>query len=228
MTKLWFAYDLDKDVENFIKGAHSQNNSKPTKLQQTYIDKHGTVYAEDTIRTFLQDYIQTSGFDASATVQRVEREWRKIETVFFERVEKMFGIVYPVPEIGVYISTNSRCAYNIEKGYFFVSSVRSSSSMLLLSSNMILMHELLHFYTWQAFYSRLKQFGVDDSRYNDVKESLTELLNIEFADLMPEAHDEGYPQHAEMRQVVRKSWLATKDIRRTVLDALSIPNAVLE
>ncbi len=79
------------------------------------------------------------------------------------------------------------------------------------------MHELLHFYTWQTLHDELVGQGIDEKRYNDVKESLTELLNIEYADLMGGTIDDGYAQHAEMRKKVRELWLATKDLRGTIL-----------
>lgn len=216
MTRLRFAYDLNKDVENFLQGTRSKNNPKPTKLQQAYLDMYGPVYSEESVRAFLSVHNQTTDFDGLESAQRVEQDWRKIEEVFFKRAEEMFGISFPISEISVYVSTNGRSTYNVEGGYFFVYAGASST-------NRIIMHELLHFYTQNAFRTRLEQLGVDANRYNDVKESLTELLNVEFVDLMDGAHDEGYPQHAEMRQIVRASWMATKDVWRTILDALSIP-----
>ncbi len=215
MTRLRFFYDLDKDVENFLKGTRSKNNPKPTKLQQAYLDMYDPTYTEERVRAFLYAHNQISGFDAQDSVQRIEQNWRKIEPAFFERVEEIFGIQYPIPEISVYLSTNGRSTYNIDGGYFFVYTEASST-------NRIIMHELFHFYTQQAFRAKLEELGVGADRYNDIKESLTELLNIEFVDLMDGANDDGYPQHAEMRQAVRISWIATKDIWRTILDALSI------
>lgn len=216
MTRLTFSYDLERDVENFLKGIRSQNNPKPTNLQQAYIDKNGAVYTEETVHAFLQTHNQEFGFDAPASVQKVEQEWRGIETIFFERIEKIFCIAYPISEIAVHLSTNGRSTYNIDGGYFFVYTGANST-------NRIIMHELFHFYTQQAFRAKLEHLGVESHRYNDVKESLTELLNIEFSDLMNGVRDEGYPQHKEMRQTIHDSWLATKDIWRTILEALSIP-----
>ena len=62
-----------------------------------------------------------------------------------------------------------------------------------------IMHELLHFYTLKAFAKRSEELGLTLMQYNDVKESLTVLLNTEFKDLMGDAVDNGYPQHQNMR-----------------------------
>lgn len=215
MTTLEFAYDFDKDVENFLRGTRSVNSAKPTKLQRAYIDKNGPDYNEELVRWFIREYIQESGFDAEAAVRAIEGKWRPIEDDFFRRIEEIFGISYPASKITVYITTNGRCTYRIEDGYFFVYANTNYP-------NMTIMHELLHFYTWEAFHTELEGKGVTPEQYNAVKESLTELLNSEFADLMGEAHDDGYTQHAEMRKEVAQRWSETKDMRRTVFGALSL------
>jgi hypothetical protein len=43
---------------------------------------------------------------------------------------------------------------------------------------------------------------------------MTELLNLEFFDLM-EANEVGYPQHQELRIKVREFWLVDKNIKNT-------------
>jgi hypothetical protein len=62
------------------------------------------------------------------------------------------------------------------------------------------MHELLHFYTWHTFGKKLLDQGLLKLVYNNIKESLTEILNLEFSDLMGGKLDSGYPQHQAMRQ----------------------------
>ena len=46
MTKVVFKYDLNKDVDNFIRGTRAKNSSKPTNLQEAYIAQNGTDYLE--------------------------------------------------------------------------------------------------------------------------------------------------------------------------------------
>jgi len=54
---------------------------------------------------------------------------------------------------------------------------------------------LFHFYTHRKYES----LNIERQKFNDIKESLTVLLNTEFKDLMSEAFDNGYPQHQQMR-----------------------------
>ncbi len=66
------------------------------------------------------------------------------------------------------------------------------------------MHELLHFYTWHAFHEELDNKGVSKEKYNDIKESLTELLNLDFKELMGTHIDKGYSQHKDLRLKVKQ------------------------
>lgn len=209
MFKVYFKYNLDKDVDNFLRATKSVNNSTPTKLQQLYIEKHGNIYNHTTVKTFIEEYIRDNHLNLSEIVATIEKKWRQTEEAFITKTENLFKITYPTKSIIAYLSTNGRCTYNIQDNYFFV-------FINAKSSNAHIMHELLHFYTWYAFHDELIKQGIDEKRYNDIKESLTELLNVEYADLMNGIIDDGYPQHARMRQKVRELWLATKDLRKTV------------
>ena len=75
------------------------------------------------------------------------------------------------------------------------------------------MHELWHFYTWEKFGER-EMIGLGMNKYNDVKEALTILLNLECSDLM-NAKDFGYPQHQNLRKIIADTWLKTKNIEGT-------------
>lgn len=212
MLTLEFNYDLDKDIENFIYGTRAVNISSPTKLQQKYIDKHGTNYEEQQVREFIKSHISETNLDTEKSVRVVEENWKKIEKEFIPRVEQLFDITYPSSTICVNLTTNQRCSYNIGEGFFFVNP--------LTGSNSTIMHELFHFYTWEAFHDDLTRIGIDKPQYNDIKESLTVLLNIEFVDLMDGDYDHGYPQHSEMRQKITKLWLETKDLRKVIFNII--------
>ena len=186
--KLHFAYNIEKDIENFINGTRAVNSKKPTKFQTSFSEKYGDNFEKEKVKIFIEEQDKINGFDANKEIVAVEERWKIAKPIFIERVEKIFGISYPVPIITVYLTHNERCTYNIEQDYFFV---RIGSEF----SNNTIMHELLHFYTWHAFGKKLLDEGLSKLAYNDVKESLTELLNLEFSDLLNGKRDEGYPQN---------------------------------
>ncbi len=211
--KLHFAYNKEKDIENFINGTRAVNSKKPTKFQTAFSEKHGDNFEPEKVKAFIAEQDKINGFSANKEIVAVNERWKIAEPIFIERVEKIFGISYPTPIITVYLTHNERCTYNIEQNYFFV---RIGSEF----SNNTLMHELLHFYTWHAFGKKLIDEGLSKLAYNDIKESLTELLNLEFSDLMNGELDTGYPQHQEMRAEVKKLWLEKKDVKSVADDIL--------
>lgn len=197
--KLHFAHDIDKDIENFINGTRAVNSKKPTKFQITFSEKYGENFEAEKVKFFIGEQDKINGFDASREIIAIEKRWKIAEPIFIEHVEKIFNIFYPAPIITVYLTHNERCTYNIDQNYFFV---RIGTEF----SNNTIMHELLHFYTWHAFGKKLIDKGLSKSGYNDIKESLTELLNLEFSDLLNGKPDTGYPQHQEIRSKIRKLW----------------------
>jgi hypothetical protein len=74
------------------------------------------------------------------------------------------------------------------------------------------MHELWHFYTWYKF-GEDEQERLGMEKYNDIKEALTVLLNVECEHLLPEGvTDYGYPQHQELRKEILSLWQENPDI----------------
>lgn len=211
--KLHFTYNIEKDIENFINGTRAVNSKKPTKFQVAFSEKYGDNFEVEKVKDFIAEQDTITGFDASKEIVAIEERWKIAEPIFIKRMEKIFDISYPAPIITVYLTHNERCTYNIEQNYFFV--IIGSEF-----SNNTLMHELLHFYTWHAFGKKLLDEGFSKLAYNDIKESLTELLNLEFSDLMNGKLDTGYPQHQEMRAEIKKLWLEKKGIKAIIDDIL--------
>lgn len=201
--KLNFKYDLEKDIENFIKSAKSVNSKKPTGVMQKYIDTYGENFVAENLKKFITEILKE--VDANQIISDITSRWSDIEDEFIVRSEKIFGCSYPVEEVTVFLTTNSRCTYNTIEKYFFVSIPRADVA------HVTIMHELFHFYTKEAFESVISK-----EKYNDIKEALTVLINIEYADLMGDAKDEGYPQHAEMRQTITNLWTEGKNMKEMV------------
>ncbi len=207
--KLNFTYNIDKDIENVINGTRAVNSKKPTKFQNLFTGQYGDSFEAQKIEAFIEEQDKINNFDASKEIVAIEERWKIVEPTFIERVEKTFSISYPSPTITVYLTHNERCTYNIEQNYFFV---RIGSGF----SNNTIMHELLHFYTWHAFGKKLLDDGLSKLEYNDIKESLTELLNLEFSDLLNGKPDSGYPQHLEIRSEIHNMWLEKKELTQII------------
>lgn len=198
-------YDLEKDKENFLNSLRSKNNPTPTTLHKEYFAIYGEDIKEEKVEKFLKEKSEETHLTEKG--KGITKEWMQVEATFAMRAAKIFGV--KIEETIAYLTTNQRCTYNLTERYFFVYGESKSPIRNI-------MHELLHFYTYDALYKELAQKGVGGKEYNDIKESLTELLNIEFSELMRGFRDEGYPQHQEMRKRIRSLWTESHDVRKVI------------
>ena len=134
----------------------------------------------------------------------LQKNWDLVNSEFENRANKIFGIKIE-DTISAYLTITGRFPYNVENKYFYVSAKNTNA-------NTIAMHELWHFYTWKKFGDQIEKIG--SQKYNDIKESLTVLLNIECADLMGGVVDAGYSQHQDLRKGIADMWKKTKDIEK--------------
>lgn len=210
-----FKYDIDKDVENFVKSTKSVNSKEPTKFFLLFLREFNnpTVVNELDVKKFVENYIKKNNVNTQEKTDELQKRWGDIEAESITRLERIFKIKYPSNEVTAYLTTNERCTYNTKENYFFV-------NLNNIQSNRTVIHELFHFYTWHAIHEELTSKGVTASQYNDIKESLTDLLNLEFKDLLDGAIDRGYPQHQEIRAKIRDLWEFEKDINKLVLNLI--------
>jgi len=203
--KVTFTYDAQKDLWCVLnKGKTSLNSQHATKQYEGLVAEYGENFTPENAAEFIDSYISSHGFDVGNYIDTYQKDWDSIAVEFQSRAEALFKTTLPESITG-YLTINSRCPYSITNNYFFV-------AMPTPSSRRTAMHELWHFYTWHAF-------GVDQEeklgkqKYNEIKESLTVLLNIECADLLPPGIvDAGYPQHQELRGRIVEFWNSNKDM----------------
>jgi len=200
-----FTYSKDKDIWCLLnKGKSSNNSQNPTKQYVELTTKFGDNPTENNTALFIDEYIKSNHIDIQKILIDFQTNWENISAEFHKRAEAIFGIKLQ-QDITVYTTINSRCPYSIQDNSFYV-------SLQSLCAPKTVIHELWHFYTWYGL-------GIDQEekigkqKYNDLKEALTVLLNIEFKYLLPEGViDQGYPQHSELRQKIIQLWNVEKDI----------------
>ncbi|MFH2013518.1 MAG: hypothetical protein ABIJ17_00940 [Patescibacteria group bacterium] len=207
--KLIFKYDIDKDIENYYIVSKSVNLSK---RRDEYEAKFGKILDNENLRKFINQITIENKINFEEIINKFENLWQPINDGFFDRIFKIFKINLPVNLITVYLTTNDRCGYSIENNYFFISAGTKCPKLTIL-------HELFHFYTWYALGDDLKNKNINKKTYYDIKESLTEILNMEFSDLL-DCTDKGYPQHENLRVLVKNHWLNTKNIKETFYGVL--------
>lgn len=200
-----FQYDKEKDIWCLLnKGKSSSNSQTATKPYEQLVAAYGDNLTPETTATFIEKYLLDNRIDLQRYIADYQKDWDSISAEYYKRAEAIFGVSLP-NDIKAYLTVNTRCPYSIENNYFFVSV--SASSIRKTA-----MHELWHFYTWYGL-------GVDQEqklgkqKYNDLKEALTVLLNVECKELLPEgASDNGYPQHKEIRGKILEYWAKDRNI----------------
>lgn len=101
-----------------INGTRAVNSKKPTKFQIAFSEKYGDNFEPEKVKAFIEKQDKLNNSEASKEIVAIEGRWKIAEPIFIERVEKIFGISYPMPIITVYLIHNERCTYNIEQILF--------------------------------------------------------------------------------------------------------------
>ena len=203
--KVNFTYNREKDVWCLLnKGKSSNNSQNPTKQYEKLVEKYGENPTYANAVSFLDEYISENRIDIPKRIEDFGAEWQSVAQTFQARAESIFGVSL-TKDIYAYLTINSRCPYNIQDNFFYVS-IQSRQTMKTV------MHELWHFYTWYGL-GEDQEEKIGKQKYNDLKESLTVLLNIECKDLLPEGvFDMGYPQHSEIRERLVEYWQKDRNI----------------
>lgn len=198
--KLTFAYDRNRDIWCVLNyGKTSMNSPTPTKQYQELINQYGKDVSESDTDAFIESYISVNKIDMDNLPDFLQKNWDSISSEYQKRAEEIFGVILP-RNVAAYLTINERCPYSIQNDMFFVSTAYPNAA------HKTAMHELWHFYTWYK-YGIEWESKLGAQKYNEVKEALTVLLNVECKDLLPEGlTDKGYPQHQELRQRILELW----------------------
>lgn len=200
-----FKYDKEKDIWCLLnKGKSSSNSQTPTKIYEKLVAECGENLTPEVTSIFIEKYILDNSINLEERTREFQKDWDEVSIEFQKRARAIFGVSLP-QNVTAYLTVNTRCPYSIENNYFYVSIQGTSARKTVL-------HELWHFYTWYGVGPEQEQ-KVGKQKYNDLKEALTVLLNIECRDLLPEGvEDAGYPQHKELREKILNFWAKEKNM----------------
>lgn len=204
--KIIFDYNKERDIWcllNYGKSSHNSNESTSVYLE--LIKNYGENPDTDSISNFIEKYLKEKNYDVLTYLADCQSDFGLINEEFNVIAQKIFGVALK-DDITAYLTINNRCPYNIKERWFYVSMSKK------YSVRPVIMHELWHFYTWYRFGIQ-EQDKIGGQKYNDLKESLTVLLNIECKHLLPERiEDRGYPQHQKIRAEILRLWKENPDI----------------
>lgn len=140
-------------------------------------------------------------------VDVLSKSWERIEGEYFERLERVTEQRFPFKKVNAYLTTSGRCPYDCDpRSPSFHFNFFWGLPVGLQTSGHELMHIHLHNFSWWEEVE--KEIG--NKKAHDLKEALTELLNLEFRDLWI-VDDRGYPNHTKLRNYISLQWKKKKD-----------------
>lgn len=206
-----FKYALDKDIKNYRIISQAKYKGGNSKILDLFAKKFGDNLSDDNLSRFIKSFVDYNEINLEQKLVDFRSGWQLVEQEFIKRANAIFNYNLSINDITVYLTTNDRCGYSLAENYFFLTTLSKKP-------NVIIMHELLHFYTHYAFKYELEK--LDSKKVYDIKESLTELLNLEFLDLI-EGPDYGYEQHQKLRELIKDLWPKHKKLKIVVQEIIS-------
>ena len=212
IMKLNIKYDLEKDVENYLRTLykfdfekHGRKNIEGQLLADyppEFREKIKSAKNKEEAEKHIRDYIQNNFAQRTDLQKRIiddfKDAWNTEGAKLIKKLEDVYGENFPFKEITIYLVSNKRCPYNFKERWIMVYAKSGVKTKLYT-----LMHELNHFMFY--YYFPPKKLEIKSKQeYESLKEALTVLTSPE---------EQGYPAQQKLR-----AWL--KEQKGTVGEIL--------
>lgn len=229
MTKVKFHYSYKKDAWSWVLIAKSQEELERLKKQwkkevefipQKLLDlilKANRKKAESLIYNHLVSHPKRILRQLTIREQLVslERVWKKIESRYFKRLERVTSKPIFIREFKCYLTTGFMCPHDPKDNSFMVSLWHSIPWNITT-----ICHEIFHL-QFLHYYERYCRKFISEKKLDDLKEALTFILDADFKDLLL-CKDKGYPAHRKLRRELKKVWEEDKNFNRFLDKAIKI------
>lgn len=230
MLNLNFSYNREKDALNWVNTAKDINppfnfsyEASVAPISEDLLKEIIRLDKKEAVEKVLEYFSSDTGKKRQEAKEEfieyyicaLKSHWQKNGKELTKKIEKIFG-EFRIKTCDVFITTLYICDYNYEEKYFYLSLYHS-----LAKNFTIIAHELFHFLFYDYFQSYLKEGGVSDDKFQDLKESMTVLLNTEEFKNILLIEDTGYQPHQKLRELILSSWQKHKNIKK-VIDEITL------
>lgn len=228
MPKVEFKYNINNDAWSWVSIAKDKNlwgldwNSQvsfiPKNLLKKIIDIE-FLEAQKLVREYLESHPLKAHRSnvVDKTIISLKGIWRTVENNFFSNLSSLTKKEIYRDDFDCFLTTGFMCIDNAEKDWFMIS-VWHSLPFSLTS----ICHELSHLHFLHHYQAYLKKSGLNGEEIDNLKESLTFLLNeSEFSKIIL-VEDIGYPEHFLLREKLKNIWRANKDFDNLLEKAIEI------
>ena len=228
MLKVKFNYNINKDAWSWVAIAKDKNlwgldwRSQIAHIPKEILSKilksnfsHAVKLTEEYInnnpkRKYKEILIKSE-------INSLEKSWGTIEKNYFKILADIMQKSIFSENFGCFLTTGFMCPYNQKENWFMVSLWHS-----LPFSITTICHEIMHFQFLHDYKDYLKKKGLKNNQIEDLKESLTFLLNeSEFEEIIL-SEDAGYPEHIELRKKLKSIWSKDKNFQNLIDRAILI------
>jgi len=144
-------------------------------------------------------------------IQALEKSWRMVEKKYFRILSKITQRPIFTDKFNCYFTTGFVCPDNEKENWFMVSMWHS-----IAFSITTICHEIMHLQFLHNYKKYLRNKGLKKDQIEDLKESLTFLLNEQdFSDIIL-CDDLGYPDHYKLRNKLQKIWHREKNFQKFI------------
>ncbi|MFH0856759.1 MAG: hypothetical protein V1860_02585 [bacterium] len=228
MSKVNFNYDVTKDAWSWALIAKDKNMwglnwrdqiaQIPDELLEK-IENADSSYAQKIIKEYIEndpkkEYKNKVMYSEMRTLEKV---WRIIERKYFKILSEIMQKLIFLDVIDCYFTTGFVCIDNGEENWFMVSMWHSIPFSI---TNVC--HEIMHLQFLNGYKDYLKEKGLKNNQIEDIKESLTFLLNEPEFDKIILCQDAGYPEHERLRNRMKSIWQEDKNFQRFLDKAIGI------
>lgn len=226
MIKLNFDYNLKKDAWSWVLIAKSKNifglnwrkqNAQIPNDLLAKIEKATFAGAQKIV----EDYIEKGAKKEYKNrvmdyeMMALERSWHLVEKKYFKTLANITQKPIFADKFDCYFTTGLMCPYNEKENWFMVSMWHS-----IPFSITTICHEIMHLQFLHYYRNYLKKKGLTNDQIEDLKESLTVLLNESEFDSIILSQDDGYPEHNKLRKKLAGVWLKNKDFQNLLDEAV--------
>ncbi len=208
MPEIISKYDIDKDWKNRWRAANSFTNGNWVKSMpiedQEMVEKLKGLNEEETkkiITPYLEEKYQLNKEKMDEVVVKMTEYLNEQKAELFEAMEKLTRHSIDYELFTIYLTTLNRCPYSWQNGEIWM--VDTKTEYRKRNWTGIFAHELLHMQTHKYYENVEPMSKLTPKQFNDLKESLTFLLNHEFKGVDMRL-DTWYPQHKELRKALEE------------------------
>lgn len=220
MLNLNFSYDREKDALNWVLQAKDVNPAFGISYQASVAPIPKRILTQiiknndkESVKIVL-DYFNHSQRQnlkeefIQLKIESLQKLWLNKGETLINRLEKILG-PFQNETVNAYITTLYICDYSYQEKYFYLSLYHS-----LALNFTIIAHELAHFLFYQNFQKFCQK--LNENQLQDLKESVTVLLNTkEFNDILL-IEDQGYQPHQKLRRLILVNWNKERDLKKII------------